>query len=257
LTPWRRTALHKTAGVFSQRELTHVGLDVHRDSISVAILKPVDETPIAKRIFHDEASIRKLVGSFPDPSRVRACYEARPHRLRTPPTAPTAWGPLRRHRPVAHPEGARRPGEDRSSDARCLTLLPTGPASWSRSGSRRPRSMTIEATAAGCHQVVLQPVWTPAPSRVAWQERVPGWTIRVPKHNQVNGAAEGPLRALADRDPYVLTLRRFRFERPRMELLRRGNRLVLDVEEWVNKTSGRGPFRRSRPGVEGEFRTHG
>jgi hypothetical protein len=25
----------------------------------------------------------------------------------------------------------------------------TGPASWSRSGSRRPRSMTIEATAAG------------------------------------------------------------------------------------------------------------
>lgn len=123
MTPWRRTALHKTAGVFSQRELTHVGLDVHRDSISVAILKPVDETPIAKRIFHDEASIRKLVGSFPDPSRVRACYEARPHRLRTPPTAPTAWGPLRRHRPVAHPEGARRPGEDRSSDARRLTLL--------------------------------------------------------------------------------------------------------------------------------------
>jgi hypothetical protein len=123
LTPCRRTALHKTAGVFSQRELTHVGLDVHRDSISVAILKPVDETPIAKRIFHDEASIRKLVGSFPDPSRVRACYEAGPHRLRTPTDCSNGLGSAATSSPVAHPEGARRPGEDRSSDARRLTLL--------------------------------------------------------------------------------------------------------------------------------------
>jgi transposase len=70
----------------SLSQLTHLGLDVHRDSISVAILEPNDEAPVAKRIFHDEASIRKLVESFPDPSRCRACYEAGPtgyelHRL--------------------------------------------------------------------------------------------------------------------------------------------------------------------------------
>jgi len=57
---------------------THLGLDVHRDSISVGILEPDHETPIGKRIFHDDASVRKLIGSFPDPARIRACYEAGP-----------------------------------------------------------------------------------------------------------------------------------------------------------------------------------
>lgn len=67
-------------------QLTHVGLDVHRDSISVAVLEPDHETPVATRIFHDDASVRKLIGSFPDQARIRACYEAGPtgyelHRL--------------------------------------------------------------------------------------------------------------------------------------------------------------------------------
>lgn len=72
----------------SRRGLTYLGLDVHRDSISAAILGEGEDAPVVERIFHDEPSIRRLIARFPDPSRLRACYEAGPtgyelHRLLT------------------------------------------------------------------------------------------------------------------------------------------------------------------------------
>jgi transposase len=64
----------------------HLGLDVHKDSISVAILHQEKEAPEVERVFHDEASVRRLVGRLGDPRNLRACYEAGPtgyelHRL--------------------------------------------------------------------------------------------------------------------------------------------------------------------------------
>ena len=56
----------------------HLGLDVHRDTISVGILAPGREVPVVERIAHDEASIRRLVGRLGDPRRLRACDEAGP-----------------------------------------------------------------------------------------------------------------------------------------------------------------------------------
>jgi transposase len=69
----------------SQRSLTHLGMDVHKDSISVGILRP-DDTLDVERIFNDEESVRRLIGRFPDPRTLSACYEAGPtgyeiHRL--------------------------------------------------------------------------------------------------------------------------------------------------------------------------------
>ena len=46
---------------------THLGLDVHKDTISVAILGPDGEVPEVDRIAHDEASIRRLAGRLGDP----------------------------------------------------------------------------------------------------------------------------------------------------------------------------------------------
>jgi transposase len=57
---------------------THLGLDVHKDTISVAILTHDRDAPDVERITHDEASIRRLVGRFPEPRLLRACYEAGP-----------------------------------------------------------------------------------------------------------------------------------------------------------------------------------
>lgn len=60
------------------RGLTHLGMDVHKDSISIGILAPEDESPEVDKIFHDEASVRRLVARLGDPRRLVACYEAGP-----------------------------------------------------------------------------------------------------------------------------------------------------------------------------------
>src|SRR4051794_13204641 len=56
----------------------HLGLDVHKDSISVAVLPWGQDTAEVEKIFHDEASVRRLVARFPDPTQLRTCYEAGP-----------------------------------------------------------------------------------------------------------------------------------------------------------------------------------
>jgi transposase len=56
---------------------TFMGLDVHKDSISAGILEPGAEQPSFDKIFHDEPSIRRLMGRF-DPTTLRVCYEAGP-----------------------------------------------------------------------------------------------------------------------------------------------------------------------------------
>ena len=38
----------------------HLGLDVHKDSISAGILNPGRETPDVEKILHDEESVRRL-----------------------------------------------------------------------------------------------------------------------------------------------------------------------------------------------------
>jgi transposase len=56
----------------------HLGLDVHKDTISAGILLPDQQVPDVERIANDEPSIRRLVARFPDPRLLRACYEAGP-----------------------------------------------------------------------------------------------------------------------------------------------------------------------------------
>lgn len=63
---------------FSHYPFTHLGMDVHRDSISVAVLPPEAETAECDKLFNDEDSVRRLVARLGDPGRLRACYEAGP-----------------------------------------------------------------------------------------------------------------------------------------------------------------------------------
>lgn len=57
---------------------TYVGLDVHKDSITSAVLVPGAEGPVIDRFAHEEASIRRFVATLGDPASVWACYEAGP-----------------------------------------------------------------------------------------------------------------------------------------------------------------------------------
>jgi transposase len=51
---------------------------VSKDSIAVAVLMPDRDRATVERIFHDEVSVRRLIGRFDDRSRLWACYEAGP-----------------------------------------------------------------------------------------------------------------------------------------------------------------------------------
>ena len=64
--------------IAAARGLAYLGLDVRRDTISVAVLGPGHEAPTVDRIANDEPSIRRLVAQFSNPGRLRACYEAGP-----------------------------------------------------------------------------------------------------------------------------------------------------------------------------------
>jgi transposase len=66
----------------------HLGLDVSKDKIAVAILRWGVQTPDVEVIINEEAMVRRLVGRFVRPGDLRVCYEAGPtgfglHRLLT------------------------------------------------------------------------------------------------------------------------------------------------------------------------------
>jgi len=56
----------------------HLGMDTSKNTIVVGVLMPGEEIPAVDRIFNDEDPVRRLVGRFPDPGLLRACYEAGP-----------------------------------------------------------------------------------------------------------------------------------------------------------------------------------
>jgi transposase len=58
--------------------ISWVGLDVHKDSITSAVLPPGQEVARVDRWFHDEPSVRRFVAGLGNTARVRLCYEAGP-----------------------------------------------------------------------------------------------------------------------------------------------------------------------------------
>lgn len=55
-----------------------LAMDVHKSTISAAVLAPEVSSPVVDKISSDDESVRRLVGRFDDPTRVWACYEAGP-----------------------------------------------------------------------------------------------------------------------------------------------------------------------------------
>jgi transposase len=53
-------------------------MDVHKNSISTALLEPGSESPVLDKLSSDDESVRRLIARFDDPGRVWACYEAGP-----------------------------------------------------------------------------------------------------------------------------------------------------------------------------------
>ena len=56
----------------------HLGLDVHRNTISVATLPADAASAAVEQIPSDEAAVLAFLGRFAEPARLRVCYEAGP-----------------------------------------------------------------------------------------------------------------------------------------------------------------------------------
>lgn len=59
-------------------QLTHIGLDVHKDTIAVAVLRPGGSEVDERVIPNTPEAIRKLLRRYRDPDALRICYEAGP-----------------------------------------------------------------------------------------------------------------------------------------------------------------------------------
>jgi transposase len=66
------------SSVTLERGVIHLGLDVHKDTITVGVLAAGSDGIVVDRIASDPESVRRLVGRFPDRSLLRVCYEAGP-----------------------------------------------------------------------------------------------------------------------------------------------------------------------------------
>ena len=62
----------------AHRGFVHLGMDVSKDSIAVAVLSPDRDTAEVDKIFHDTDSVRRLVKRLGKPKEIWACYEAGP-----------------------------------------------------------------------------------------------------------------------------------------------------------------------------------
>src|SRR5699024_3507996 len=57
---------------------------------------------------------------------------------------------------------------------------------------------------------------------------------------ELGKASNAELAGLAEGSPYELRVRQLRLALPWMKLLTSGRRVLLEAEEWINKSSGRG-----------------
>lgn len=60
------------------QEHTHIGLDVHKETIAVAVLRPGSAACEERVIANTPEALRRLVLRFPDRDGLRTCYEAGP-----------------------------------------------------------------------------------------------------------------------------------------------------------------------------------
>ena len=99
---------------------------------------------------------------------------------------------------------------------------------------------------------VLVVIYDPGSRAAYWQAVNPrtiitgkrgGKKLLIPKAQQLVGASRSALARAASGKPEELRLRQLRLALPWMNLLLQRRRILIEAQEWVNKTSGRGDIR--------------
>ncbi|MBD9699548.1 DUF4365 domain-containing protein [Flavimobilis sp. GY10621] len=81
-----------------------------------------------------------------------------------------------------------------------------------------------------------------------------GKKILVPTAHRLGRESRRELAKIAEGSPYELRLRALRLALPWMKLLQDGRRILLEADEWINKTSGRGDIVIASVDEDGEDR---
>lgn len=95
---------------------------------------------------------------------------------------------------------------------------------------------------------VVVVLYDPGDETILWQAVTPetarptgqGWKLIVPRSQRLDASGAAVLQELVADDPYTSRLNALRADLGWMRLVRDGGRVWIEVEEWVNKTSGRG-----------------
>ncbi|MBF4577147.1 DUF4365 domain-containing protein [Frondihabitans sp. VKM Ac-2883] len=85
-----------------------------------------------------------------------------------------------------------------------------------------------------------QAYWQVVTKRTVTTGKRGGKKILVPQSQTLDAKSKGRLQQVAEGNPYELRIRRLRLALPWMRELSNGRRILLEANEWVNKTSGRG-----------------
>ena len=97
----------------AHRGFVHLGMDVSKDSIAVAVLSPDRDTAEVDKIFHDTDSVRRLVKRLGKPKGIWACYEAGPTGYDLQRLLTSMGVRCDVVAPSLDPQGLGRPGQDR------------------------------------------------------------------------------------------------------------------------------------------------
>lgn len=66
------------SSVHPSDNVVHVAFDASAAALVAAVLRPGEESATTERLANDEPAVRRFVRGFPEPGRLRVCYEAGP-----------------------------------------------------------------------------------------------------------------------------------------------------------------------------------
>lgn len=70
-----------------------------------------------------------------------------------------------------------------------------------------------------------------------------GWTLKIETSSQLSLDSINDLKEIAQKPQYQKRLDELVFAKPWMDEILKGNKIILEAEEWVNKTDGRGSIK--------------
>lgn len=91
-----------------------------------------------------------------------------------------------------------------------------------------------------CDPVTKSAYWQAVNGHTVVTGKRGGKKLLIPRAQKLSKHSKYELERVAEGKPYELRIRKLRLSLPWMKLLQSGRRILLEADEWINKSSGRG-----------------